>query len=56
MPNVGDQVSVDGIRLKVLTVNGRRIKKIRITKVEEGQAEPATTALIAVSPSASLPP
>ena len=40
MPNVGDQVSVDGIRLKVLTVNGRRIKKVRITKVEEGQAEP----------------
>ena len=40
MPNVGDQVSVDGIRLKVLTVNGRRIKKVRITKVEEGQSEP----------------
>jgi CBS domain containing-hemolysin-like protein len=38
MPSVGDQVAVDGIRLKVLSVNGRRIKKVRITKVE-GESE-----------------
>ncbi|TMC00584.1 MAG: HlyC/CorC family transporter [Chloroflexi bacterium] len=35
MPSVGDQVGVDGIRLKVLSVNGRRIKKVRVTKVPE---------------------
>jgi CBS domain containing-hemolysin-like protein len=33
MPNVGDQVGIDGIRLKVLSVAGRRIKKVRVTKV-----------------------
>jgi CBS domain containing-hemolysin-like protein len=32
MPNVGDQVSVNGIRLKVLSVTGRRIHKVRVTK------------------------
>ena len=39
MPSVGDQVAVDGIRLKVLSVNGRRIKKVRITKVDEDEDE-----------------
>jgi CBS domain containing-hemolysin-like protein len=33
MPNVGDQVGIDGIRLKVLSVTGRRIKKVRVTRV-----------------------
>jgi len=42
MPSVGDQVAVDGIRLKVLSVNGRRIKKVRVTKVEPGQPEQTT--------------
>jgi CBS domain containing-hemolysin-like protein len=35
MPSVGDQVAVNGIELKVLSVNGRRIKKVRITKAED---------------------
>ncbi len=35
MPSVGDQVGVDGIRLKVLSVTGRRIKKVRVTKLKE---------------------
>ena len=39
MPSVGDQVAVDGIRLKVLSVNGRRIKKVRVTKVTEDEGE-----------------
>jgi CBS domain containing-hemolysin-like protein len=39
MPAVGDQVAVDGIQLKVLSVNGRRIKKVRITKVAEDEGE-----------------
>ncbi len=33
MPNVGDQVGIDGIHLKVLSVTGRRVKKVRVTKV-----------------------
>lgn len=44
MPSVGDQVAVDGIRLKVLSVNGRRIKKVRVTKLTEEEStsgEPA---------------
>lgn len=35
MPSVGDNVRVDGISLKVLSVAGRRIKKVRVTKIEE---------------------
>lgn len=34
MPSLGDQVAVDRLRLKVLSVNGRRIKKVRVTKVD----------------------
>lgn len=33
MPSVGDHVRVNGINLKVLSVAGRRIKKVRVTKV-----------------------
>jgi len=40
MPNVGDQVGIDGIRLKVLSITGRRVKKVRVTKVG---SEAATT-------------
>jgi len=44
IPSVGDQVGVDGIRLKVLSVNGRRIKKVRVTKVTPDATEqPQTT-------------
>lgn len=40
MPSVGDHVRVNGISLKVLSVAGRRIKKVRVTKVEdEGEKE-----------------
>jgi CBS domain containing-hemolysin-like protein len=34
MPNVGDQVGIDGIRLKVLSVAGRRVRKVRVTRVQ----------------------
>ncbi len=42
MPNTGDTVTVDGISLKVMSVAGRRIKKVRVTKVasEEGEETP----------------
>ena len=48
MPNVGDQVGIDGIRLKVLSVTGRRVKKVRVTKVGRirvGAASPAAVTL-----------
>jgi putative hemolysin len=39
MPSVGDEVSVDGLVIRVLTVMGRRIKKVRVTKVGEAAEE-----------------
>ncbi len=46
MPSVGDEVQVDGLVMRVLTVMGRRIKKVRVTKVdgaaEERQSEGKT--------------
>lgn len=35
MPSVGDHVRVNGISLRVLSVAGRRIKKVRVTRVAE---------------------
>jgi CBS domain containing-hemolysin-like protein len=32
MPNVGDEVEVDGLRLRVLAMLGRRIKKVRVSR------------------------
>jgi CBS domain containing-hemolysin-like protein len=40
VPVAGDEVRVDGIRLHVLSVIGRRIKKVRVTKLT---AQPAET-------------
>ena len=41
MPSVGDEVRVNALSLRVLSVTGRRIKKVRVTKVgtpvEEGE-------------------
>ncbi len=39
IPSVGDNVQVNGISLKVLSVAGRRIKKVRVTKLPEHQPE-----------------
>ncbi len=35
MPKVGDEVRVDGVTISVLSVVGRRIKKVRVSKVVE---------------------
>lgn len=43
MPSVGDTVRFNGVSLKVLSVTGRRIRKVRVTKVDE-HAEDATPA------------
>ena len=40
MPSVGDEVRVDGLVIRVLTVMGRRIKKVRVTKTESATEEP----------------
>jgi putative hemolysin len=40
IPSVGDNVRVNGISLKVLSVAGRRIKKVRVTKLAEHKPEP----------------
>jgi len=42
IPSVGDNVRVNGISLKVLSVAGRRIKKVRVTKLAEHQPEPGS--------------
>jgi putative hemolysin len=39
MPSVGDTVRVDGVSLKVLSVAGRRIKKVRVVKVAGKQED-----------------
>jgi CBS domain containing-hemolysin-like protein len=39
VPAAGDEVQVDGICLHVLSVMGRRIKKVRVTKLEPAPAE-----------------
>ena len=44
MPSVGDTVRVNGINLKVLSVAGRRVKKVRVTKaVEEENGQTAVS-------------
>ena len=42
IPSVGDNVRVNGISLKVLSVAGRRIKKVRVTKLPEHHPEPGS--------------
>jgi CBS domain containing-hemolysin-like protein len=40
MPTVGDEVRVDGLVMRVLTVTGRRIKKVRVSRLEGAAQEP----------------
>jgi CBS domain containing-hemolysin-like protein len=39
MPSVGDEVGVNGIEMRVLSVSGRRIKKVRVTKLGSHKPE-----------------
>jgi CBS domain containing-hemolysin-like protein len=45
MPSPGDEISTDGITLRVISIQGRRIKKVRVTKrepaAEATQSQPA---------------
>ena len=38
VPNVGDEVRVDGALVTVLTTTGRRVRKVRVTKVPSSPA------------------
>jgi magnesium and cobalt exporter, CNNM family len=42
IPSVGDNVRVNGISLKVLSVAGRRVKKVRVTKLPQHQPPPGS--------------
>jgi len=42
IPSVGDNVRVNGISLKVLSVAGRRVKKVRVTKLPQHQPQPGS--------------
>jgi CBS domain containing-hemolysin-like protein len=39
MPSVGDSVSANGVSMKVLSVAGRRVKKVRVVKSIEHEAD-----------------
>ncbi len=41
VPEVGDKVVAEGIEMEVLTLNGRRIQKVRVTKIEELSDNPS---------------
>jgi putative hemolysin len=42
LPSVGDQVSVDGLRISVLTMVGRRLRRLKVERVQEQtETEPA---------------
>ena len=43
LPSVGDQVSVGGLNLRVLSMSGRRVRRLRIARVHEGEPEHAAT-------------
>jgi CBS domain containing-hemolysin-like protein len=43
VPAAGDEVRVDGLTLRVLSVIGRRIKKVRATRVSEREGVPSAT-------------
>lgn len=49
VPAAGDEVRVDGLKLRVLSVLGRRIKKVRATRVGEDEQPAAPAAAAAAS-------
>ncbi len=42
LPTVGDEVRVDGLRLHVLSMSGRRLRRLRVAREMEGERENAT--------------
>ncbi|MGB4863588.1 MAG: hemolysin family protein [Tepidiformaceae bacterium] len=41
LPSVGDEVEVDGLNLRVLSMSGRRIRRLRVARVAEMEPEGA---------------
>ena len=41
VPNVGDEVRVDGVIVTVLSTTGRRVRKVRVTKVAPSETAPS---------------
>ena len=39
LPSVGDEVQADGLSLRVLSMSGRRIRRLRITREHAEEAE-----------------
>jgi len=42
LPAVGDEVAVDGLRLRVLSMSGRRLRRLRIARETKDEHESAT--------------
>ncbi len=42
LPAVGDEVAVDGLRLRVLSMSGRRLRRLRIARETKDERESAT--------------
>jgi putative hemolysin len=42
LPKSGDAVEVDGVRLKVAKLDGRRVARVRVTVLDNGDTEDAT--------------
>jgi putative hemolysin len=41
LPSVGDEIQVDGLTLRVLSMAGRRIRRLRITREQSEEMEEA---------------
>ena len=41
LPSVGDEVVVDGLNLRVLSMSGRRIRRLRVARQEQHEPESA---------------
>jgi putative hemolysin len=41
LPSVGDEVEVDGLSLRVLSMSGRRIRRLRVARQEQPEPEGA---------------
>jgi putative hemolysin len=44
LPSVGDEVSTNGLKMRVLSMSGRRVRRMRVTRVREETHEGAATA------------
>ncbi|MGE3073866.1 MAG: hemolysin family protein [Dehalococcoidia bacterium] len=43
LPSVGDEVEVDGLNLRVLSMSGRRVRRLRVARVHQMEPEGAGT-------------